>query len=402
MNRLLFLVKWAFLFVMISGCSAGEFESKDEITKALEQENYDQVQQYIEDHLEDNDKSDIVSFAIASMVESKRTENIKFLQDMYKKLVEREDFVELENLAFYLEKTEAENESDSSLFYDVQQQILYYRDLKDQLPEVKKDNEKLKSERDQLVSTFPYDIPVVGKKVEGFSGVILQKINPTTYLVRHNVVNAQYVLITTQSEFTSAGQFALFVVHGGVKNYTLQNGFTQNFEVLYEIPEQYKDLIDELNDLESQIVAVESDMKSVEDSIEANGTVLNNRFESWFMENGFDVGEEESPAQDSHQQELSDKSPAALKKSAEEIKKNFTLGMSLQDIEELVGSPTDEIDLEYYPHPDRLYDYQGVSIKTSWNEDWTLAEYSLEYAGEGDSIIQFSVYSDGTEEEKIF
>jgi len=172
MKKGLLLIVIILLNMIISGCNgipsnlAANFKTEEEITNAVNKEKYNKLHNFIKNNLTNNDKSELLIVAVQSLLETKQPKNIDFLTDTYNSLIKRGKYDELEELAYYL---------DYDLYNKIDFEIRTYQSAKSNLPSLEKDYELLLNEKNDLISEIPENLPVVGKSVEGFSGVVLQK-----------------------------------------------------------------------------------------------------------------------------------------------------------------------------------------------------------------------------------
>ncbi|MEH7223828.1 hypothetical protein V7112_08400 [Bacillus sp. JJ1566] len=382
------------LLLILTACNPdnfSDFTSKEEISNEMKKEDYTKIIQFIIDSLNNKEKSELVEFTITEILKLEEKEEFNLIKNVIIQLVRYEDYEKLKTFTKYLSINEEKYYNINNSFNEI---VEPYVLAANEIPEIQVRLSSLSSERLNLMDQIPYKIPLEGKIPEPFSGIILQKIDSNTYRITHNVVSKEFILKTFETEFTSQGSFNLTVIQSGIETIVLQNGFEKDFEVLYEIPKSYESQI-------NQIVKITNEMGELEDALHNYESIVSN-FDNT-LGSTIDAWSPIGVAQEKNNKgELKEVSKTIPLLNVSQLKEALTLGLEKQVVINLIGKNNDEIDMEYYPHPDWIYSNDQWYLKISWNEDWTIAEYTIEYDGEGDTIIQYNKYSDGTEEERFY
>jgi len=192
------------------------------------------------------------------------------------------------------------------------------------------------------------------------------------------------------------------VVYGGLQTFTLQNGFDKEFEVLYEVPKQYKDVVEKINNLVENVNNIDRDVYETRNRIKDNDLILKDIFDSWFNElNSRNKEVDETDGGNAHRKELPSNDTEILDSSLKDnideelsISKDYfftekegkfyiygiTLGDSINKVLKLHGTPIDKSVDEY--ELDNILEYENFQIS---------------YVDDTVTKIKFHVFNDSME-----
>jgi hypothetical protein len=264
------------LFPILSGCQIAstansQINQKSDITRLMKEKNHQEIQQFITDNLDNPDKKSLLSSAFAALYQSNDKQDQSFLKSTCKELIKQRDIDSLKNMLTPLG------------LQDIETQITQYQKDEKQYTELKKQQDSLNNSIKGLEKKYPYkNISWSYTKLDDFTGNILQKISNNEYRVHEDFTfdNKEYVLKTIDTTFTTTGHFGMYVVAGDIESYKLQNGFTQSFQTIDEVPNDYVNLIMQINQNKVNLNQLTQQMKNI--SLTGDISGLNNSIDDIF------------------------------------------------------------------------------------------------------------------------
>ncbi|WKA53187.1 hypothetical protein [Planococcus shixiaomingii] len=270
-------------------------DDKEEIVKAIEEKNLPVLKEYIKTNTP-NIESDVTTFKLAQkvLIEENKNDYLVFMEEWSKELIHDRDYRSLNSLI----DTSADyiNISEKEIIYDL-------------IPEIKKnetDDLKRKKENEENLSflktvsnEFNFNINDLPSDFSYYEyyGEVVQKIDSNTYLVNHIVLDSpvrQNILKTSNQEFNSTGTFLMNAIVLGTETFEMQNGFTETFEVIYEIPNDKMKLLEEISIAKRSVAENEVMIKQNEMVLGNSKADLNNTIESLWIDPDLSVDEIET------------------------------------------------------------------------------------------------------------
>lgn len=275
-NKKFFLMIATFV-LMLSGCNgedlkklkSSEIVESEEIEKAIEDQNAPLLKEYIKLETSNVEKdTSMLNKVQSSLMKIDKDDYLNFMRSWSKDLIKNRNYKDLNSLL---------DVSKDHVNFDEKNRIYKI------IPEIKKvETVSLKTQEeyeknieilDKVNKDFKfdiYDIPANNTQYE-FYGEVIQKIDANTYLVDHMIIGSKVerlVLKTNDVEFNKTGVILLNVVVLGTENYKTENGFTETFRVIHEIPEDKMELFKEVqtsvNFIENNKEVIELEVKNLE------------------------------------------------------------------------------------------------------------------------------------------
>lgn len=366
------------------GVSKRSISEKKDIEKLTETKKYNEIQEFISGNLQDIENRHLVEFAISSLIQSKDIESLSFLKKTFQKLVKNEKWDSINGLIDSLE-----NKYNQETINNVREEIDIYQDSRTIIKELEIEKESLIQKKNKLEQEYPYEIMWSDTPIYEFYGSILQKINENEYRViqNHTNSNKQYVLKTFQSSYTSTGNFGMHVIPGEEEKFHLQNGFTEDFLTLYEIPEEHLDLA-------NQIINTRIDINRISNEIDNYKVEHNKNSIEMFMEDIFKMIESKRSIDKSNETNKKNNDSSVFHVTDNKLYiRGVTLGDKKSMVIEKLGTPDEEkVDDSDYEPVDTVLIYDSLkiyilknkikSLILDTNKEFFEKNFSNHYSGE--------------------
>ncbi|MGE6416091.1 hypothetical protein ACQKDD_18170, partial [Planococcus kocurii] len=289
-------------------------------------------------------KEEQIEIIVQAIAESDNPDFYAMVNAVFRDLVDTQNW----NLILKLIK-HWETDNNAYTLKEIESDIEKYLKTDSDLQSIETDEENLLKDIEQSKQIYPYEIVWTESYLQEFSGYLAQQINDREYRVIDSYTNEEFVLVTFETEFTSPGNFSINVLPGETKEYTVQNGFSKTYKVLYEVPDSTLSQINDIMKSYSRLEQLaEERVRTLE---EQEGLVdrLKGSFDDIFLLKG---AEERVEVADS-----SDSSSSIL--TVEDHKFHIygiSLGHEKEQVLEKWGNPAEEkVDEEYSSDYTNLY-----------------------------------------------
>lgn len=230
------------LLILLSACSPASesptsevdvpiesFEEK--IEKLVQARDYEGLHQFFTENKETIAEEEQIEIIVQAIAESDNPDFYPLVNTVFRNLVDTQSWDLILKLIKYWE-----TDNSAYTLKEIESDIEKYLKKDSDLQSIETDEENLLQDIEQLKQSYPYEIVWTGSYLQGFSGYLAQQIDDWEYRVIDTYTNEEFVLVTFETEFTSPGNFSINILPGETKEYTLQNGFSKTYKVLYEVP----------------------------------------------------------------------------------------------------------------------------------------------------------------------
>ncbi|KAA0958133.1 hypothetical protein FQ085_00015 [Planococcus sp. ANT_H30] len=215
------------------------FEEK--IKKLIQARDYEGLHQFFTENRETIAKEEQIEIIVQAIAESDNPDFYAMVNAVFRDLVDTQNW----NLILKLIK-HWETDNNAYTLKEIESDIEKYLKTDSDLQSIETDEENLLKDIEQSKQIYPYEIVWTESYLQEFSGYLAQQINDREYRVIDSYTNEEFVLVTFETEFTSPGNFSINVLPGETKEYTVQNGFSKTYKVLYEVPDS---TLSQINDI---------------------------------------------------------------------------------------------------------------------------------------------------------
>ncbi|MDJ0333305.1 hypothetical protein [Planococcus sp. S3-L1] len=325
------------------------FEEK--IKKLIQARDYEGLHQFFTENRETIAKEEQIEIIIQAIAESDNPDFYAMVNTIFRDLVDTQSW----DLILKLIK-HWETDNNAYTLQEIESDIEKYLKIDSNLQSIDTDKENLLENIEQLKQSYPHEIAWTESYLQGFSGYLAQQINDWEYRVIDSYTKEEFVLVTFETEFTSPGDFSINVLPGETKEYTLQNGFSKPYKVLYEVPDS---TLSQMNDIMKSYSRLEQLAEERVTTLEEQESLvdrLKNSFDNIFLLKGAQERVEVANS--------SDTSSSILTIEDHKFHINgISLGHEKEQVLEKWGNPIEEkVDEEYSSDFTNLYYDQKVVI----------------------------------------
>lgn len=303
---------------------------KEDIDKLIQEKNYEEIQGYISNNIQISNKES-VQFAITSLNQTNEERNNNYFQKLFNSLSEDKDWDSIIKLIEGLETVDNQESVTR-----IKEEIKKYQEIETKNEEIQEEVDQLIRKKDELINNYPYPILLEDTTLHNIVGIISQKVSDSEFLItlKYAASGKEYILRTVKTNFSSTGEFSMYVIPGEISTYTLKNGFNKDFQVLYEIPNENVDYIKNVNQLKVRIENLTQEMKSNNSNQQAGIEVM-----EIFIDNIFKAKVSRERIENSEQNVNSDESSLFQVIDNKFYLKGVTLGQEKDTVIKKLGEP---------------------------------------------------------------